>query len=162
MICGCQATVRTCNDYSGSSTILYRYWLLLWELLNQYGYVRVRFWWSNGKKRRKRICIYIYIYIYIKRERETADSSHKCTSISKIKTPVFYITLRPVTWSFDVFFELRLNKRLSKQSRRQWFETLSHSLGRHCNVFKITSLALGHSYDCPNADKSQLTIWVKG
>ena len=23
---------------------------------------------------------------------------------------------RPVTWSFDIFFDLRLNKRLSKQS----------------------------------------------
>ena len=30
---------------------------------------------------------------------------------------------RPVTQSFDVFFELRLNKRLSKQSQGWWFET---------------------------------------
>ena len=28
---------------------------------------------------------------------------------------------RPVTRSFDVFFDLRLNKRLSKQSRGRWF-----------------------------------------
>ena len=41
---------------------------------------------------------------------------------------------RPVTRSFDVFFHLRLNKRLSKQPRGWWFETLSWSLGRHCNV----------------------------
>ena len=40
---------------------------------------------------------------------------------------------RPVTRSFDVFFDLRLNKRLSKQSRRRWFETPSHPLWRHCN-----------------------------
>ena len=32
---------------------------------------------------------------------------------------------RPVAQSFDVFCELRLNKRLSKQSRRRWFETPS-------------------------------------
>ena len=32
---------------------------------------------------------------------------------------------RPVTRSFDVFFDLRVNKRLSKQSRGWWFETLS-------------------------------------
>ena len=25
-------------------------------------------------------------------------------------------------WGFDVFFDLRLSKRLSKQSRRWWFE----------------------------------------
>ena len=40
---------------------------------------------------------------------------------------------RPVTRSFDVFFDLRLNKRLSKQSRGWWFETLSRPLWRHCN-----------------------------
>ena len=40
---------------------------------------------------------------------------------------------RPVTRSFDVFFDLRLNKRLSKQSKRRWFETSSCSLWRHCD-----------------------------
>ena len=41
---------------------------------------------------------------------------------------------RPVTRSFDVFFDLRLNKRLSTQSRGWWFETLSCPLRRQCNV----------------------------
>ena len=40
---------------------------------------------------------------------------------------------RPVTRSFDVFFDLRLNKRLSKQSRCRWFETPSRSLWSHRN-----------------------------
>ena len=40
---------------------------------------------------------------------------------------------RPVTRSFDVFSDLRLNKRLSKQSRHRWFETPLRSLWRHCN-----------------------------
>ena len=40
----------------------------------------------------------------------------------------------PVTRSFDVFFDLRLNKRLSKQWWDWWFETLSRPLGRHCNA----------------------------
>ena len=40
---------------------------------------------------------------------------------------------RPVTRSFDVFFDLRLNKQLSKQSWGWWFETPSRSLWRHCN-----------------------------
>ena len=30
---------------------------------------------------------------------------------------------RPVTLSFDIVFDLRLNKRLGKQPRRWWFET---------------------------------------
>ena len=41
---------------------------------------------------------------------------------------------RPVMRSFDIFFDLRLTKRLSKRSRRRWFEMPSCSLWRHCNV----------------------------
>ena len=41
---------------------------------------------------------------------------------------------RPVTRSFDVFFDLCLNKRLSKQWGGWWFEKPSCSLWRHCNV----------------------------
>ena len=40
---------------------------------------------------------------------------------------------RPVTRSFDVFFDLRLNKRLSKQPWGWWSETPSWSLWRQCN-----------------------------
>ena len=40
---------------------------------------------------------------------------------------------RPVTRSFDVLFDMRLNKRLSKQSWGWWFETLSRPLWRHRN-----------------------------
>ena len=40
---------------------------------------------------------------------------------------------RPVTRSFDVFFDLRLNKPLNKQWWGWWFETLSRPLWRHCN-----------------------------
>ena len=38
-----------------------------------------------------------------------------------------------VMLSFDVFFDLRLNKQLSRQSRRWWFGTPLWSLWRHCN-----------------------------
>ena len=51
-------------------------------------------------------------------------------------------TQRPVTRSFDIFFDLRLNKRLSKQSWSWWFETLSCPLWRQCNVTHC--LGLGH------------------
>ena len=43
-------------------------------------------------------------------------------------------TQRPVTRGFDVFFDLRPNKRLSKQSWGWWSETLSSSLWRHRNA----------------------------
>ena len=51
------------------------------------------------------------------------------------RTPVpdEFPTQRPVTRSFDVYFDLRPNKRLSKQTLGWWFETLSPPLWRHLN-----------------------------
>ena len=51
--------------------------------------------------------------------------------------PGEFPTQRPVTRSFDVYFDLRPDKRLSKQSWGWWFETLSHSLWRHRNDFML-------------------------
>ena len=49
---------------------------------------------------------------------------------------------RPVMRSFDVFFDLRLNKWLSKKSWDWWFETLSCPLWRQCNgVGKLSVFA---------------------
>ena len=41
---------------------------------------------------------------------------------------------RPVPRNFDVFCDLRLNKRLSKQTGGWWLETPLRLLWRHCNV----------------------------
>ena len=49
---------------------------------------------------------------------------------------------RPVTRSFDVFFDLRLNKRLSKQSWGWWFETLPHPLWCYSNAISLTHWSL--------------------
>ena len=56
---------------------------------------------------------------------------------------------RPVTRSFDFYFDLRLNKRLSKQSWGCWFETLPRPLWRHCNDFNSLRprLYIGHFAD---------------
>ena len=51
--------------------------------------------------------------------------------------PGEFPTQRPVTRSFDVLFDLRLNKRLSKQSRGWWFETPSLSLWRQRNAVAL-------------------------
>ena len=48
--------------------------------------------------------------------------------------PGEFPTQKPVTRSFDVFFDLRLNKRLSKQLWGWWFETPLCSLWRHCDA----------------------------
>ena len=47
--------------------------------------------------------------------------------------PGEFPTQRPVTRSFDVFFDLRPNERLSKHWRGWWFGLPSCPLWRHCN-----------------------------
>ena len=47
--------------------------------------------------------------------------------------PGEFPTQRPVTRSFDVYFDLSPNKRLSEQSWGWWFETPSRPLWRHRN-----------------------------
>ena len=47
-------------------------------------------------------------------------------------------TQRPVLRSFNVVFQLVLNKRFSKQSWGWWFETPACSSWRHCNGSEIT------------------------
>ena len=52
--------------------------------------------------------------------------------------------------SFDVLFDLCLDKRLSEQSRRRWFETPSRSWWRHCN---------DHNWHCNNYQFKH-KIWI--
>ena len=56
-------------------------------------------------------------------------------------------TQRPVTRSFDVYFDLRPNERLSKQWWGWWFETLSRSLWRHRNA-QIYVSAMLYMHQC--------------
>ena len=49
---------------------------------------------------------------------------------------------RPVTRSFDVFFNLCLNKRLNKQSKRWWFQTPSRYSWRQCNVWNTFDVGI--------------------
>ena len=56
---------------------------------------------------------------------------------------------RPVTRSFDVFCDPRLNNRLSKQSLGWWFETLSRPLWRHRNGFSNSFTWIFPCSQCP-------------
>ena len=57
-----------------------------------------------------------------------------------------FASQRPVTLSFDVFFDMRLNQQLSKQWRWRWFVMPSCSLWHHCNEL----------CDWPSGNKSTL------
>ena len=75
---------------------------------------------------------------------------------------------RPVTRNFDVFFDLRLNKRLSKQSWGWWFETPSRSLWRHryglpkhtSEVTARTARFMGRTWVPPGADRTQVGLML--
>ena len=71
---------------------------------------------------------------------------------------------RPVTWSFDVFFDLCLNKRESKQLRHQWFETPSRSWWRA--HYEVTLICRDYAWSIklqPRNEKIHLgnkDIWI--
>ena len=71
-------------------------------------------------------------------------------------------TQRPVTRSFDVFFDLRPNKRLSKHWWGWWFETPSRPLWRHCNaIFSYLDGDHYHDRSCYiNHNNIQLNLSV--
>ena len=67
-------------------------------------------------------------------------TGHLCAEFT---APGDFPTQRPVTRSFDVFFDLSLSKRLSKQWWGWCLETLSHPLWRHRNVIKVWHIFCG-------------------
>ena len=77
--------------------------------------------------------------------------------------PGEFPTQRPVTRSFDVYFDLRPNKRLSKQLWGWWFETLFRPLWRHRNAHQWShyiaqpSPTFPATSACPDGGKHQLT-----
>ena len=63
-------------------------------------------------------------------------TGHLCGEFTGLRE---FPTQRPVTRSFDVFFYLRPNKRLSKQSWGWWLKTPSRPLWRHRNDIKFVN-----------------------
>ena len=75
---------------------------------------------------------WLFVIWMMTHQMETSALLAMCAANSPV--PGEFPTQRPVTRTFDVFFDLRLNKRLSKQCRGWWFETLSCPLWRNRNV----------------------------
>ena len=85
-------------------------------------------WPVNSPKNRS------YMYVYVPLWRHQMETSSMLLALRAENSPATgeFPAQRPVTRSFDVFFDLRLNKRLSEQQWRCWFETLLRSLWRNC------------------------------
>ena len=101
--------------------------------------------WYPGSLCRQ-VIMDIIIQLFINALRPRQDGRHVCRrhfqmpwwchqmeTFSALLAPGEFPAQRPVTRSFDVFFDLRLHGRLSKQSSGWWFETPSWSLWRQCN-----------------------------
>ena len=75
-----------------------------------------------------------------------------------------FLSQRPLTWSFDFFFDVPLNKRLGKQSRRWWFETPSRSLWRHCGertkFIHICSVKIPAAHKCTPGIYVYKFLWI--
>ena len=105
----------------------------------------VRLWWCMVSKPRP---VDIYNQTWWRHQMETVSVLLAfCAGNSPVTGE--FLTQRPVSRSFDVFFDLRLNKRLSKQSWGWWFETHSRPLWRHC---------IGGTFSPPTAVAYVLTI----
>ena len=72
--------------------------------------------------------------------------------------PGEFPTQRPVTRSFDIFFDLRPKKRLSKQWWGWWFETLPFPLWRHGDGDDINASS-GYHCDCVNASSDSVRYY---
>ena len=73
--------------------------------------------------------------------------------------PGEFPTQRPVMQSCDVFFDLRLNKRLSKQSWGWWFETLLCPLWHQCNdLYKCCIVQRGHHASSLSSARAMIVL----
>ena len=68
---------------------------------------------------------------------------------------------RLVAGSFNVIFDLRLNKRLSKQSWGWWSETPSRSFWRHCNVVSTHLMDQCSGLLFESVGSKLIEIWIK-
>ena len=77
-----------------------------------------------------------YFYTWWRHQMETFSAS---LAICAGNSPVTgeFPSQRPETQSFEVYFDLCLNKRLSKQLWGWWFDTPSRPLWRHCIDLKM-------------------------
>ena len=93
---------------------------------------------QNTTKHNKARTVYIILGVYFTsiitwwRHQMKAFSALLAICAGNSPVPGEFPSQRPVTRSF--VFDLRLNKRLSKQWRGWWFETLSRPLWRQCNI----------------------------
>ena len=110
--------------YISCSTTVYR----LWYIVHSYSLLP----WTQSIYRFEGRCTVEWVCSWWRHQKESFSALLViCAGNSPV--PGEFPTQRPATRSFNVFFDLRLNKPFSKQPWGWWFETLSRSVWRHRN-----------------------------
>ena len=142
-ILGCGYWARS-NAIQPFANHPYEWWALkLKRMVSDVGFIplasvdRCSLWWSHWQ-RPSRILADSTNYSWWRHQMETFSA---LLAICVGNSPVTgeFPTQRPVTRSFDGFFDLCMNKRWSKQWWGWWFKTPSRPLWRHCNDYEIWS-----------------------
>ena len=96
-------------------------------------------WYVKSNKCDNCGCVFYHLNFSLSWSRHEMETFSVLLALCAGNSPVTgeFPAQRPVTRSFDVFFDLRLNKQLSKQSWGWWFETPYGPLWRHCNVKQL-------------------------
>ena len=81
------------------------------------------------------------LYKMVQHRRHQMETFSVLLALCQGNPPVIggFPSQRPVTRSFDIFFDMHLNKRLSKQSGRRWFETPYCLLWRRCKAISTST-----------------------
>ena len=111
---------------------IYIYMVLIW--INMLNVVKQ----DTACRHNRRKCIHMARNSFYTWWRHQMETFSALLTLCAENSPVLgeFPAQRSVTRSFGVFFDLRQNKRLSKQPWGWWFETPSWSLWRQCNVFQ--------------------------
>ena len=126
-----RVTDHLCGEFTVKQTSDAELWCFLWsapELTEQsWGWWFETLWCSLWRH-----CHFCHMYVMM------TSSNGKFSALLALcagnsPVPGEFLAQRPVTRSFDVYFDLRLNKRLCKQSWGWWFETLLCPLWRLSN-----------------------------
>ena len=114
---------------------------LLWYEISESFYFWLRYWLHTCHDRNKTVILLVrWRHHAISMMAYSMEIFSPSLAFCAGNSPVTgeFPAQRPVTRSFDVFFDLRLRQQLTKQWARRWFETPSCSLWRHCNAFSVS------------------------
>ena len=119
-------------------------------------------WWWHKVTSGTVFCAF---YIFLSWWRHHMETFSALLALCAGNSPVTgeFPSQRPVTRSFDILFDLRLNKRLSKQSGRRWLQTPWRSW-HHCNdvigAFQIHVIYLPMHFIVASLAPRQSHVWL--